>query len=505
MISARAKGFLSEISVSFGDGWWYGHGGPAGWRDPWPGGLAPSGRQVGVAFRWKLVLEARPESPGERQGLAHSCPRLGEGGVRLYRKTVLPNGVRIVTETTPHVRSVTIGFWFRAGSRDEDPAVHGISHFIEHMMFKGTATRTARQIAEEVDAAGGQLNAYTSKEHTCYYARVLDTHLPLAAEILSDMLRHSVFHPVELEKEKSVILEEIRMYEDSPDELVHDLFAEAVLGHHPLGRSVLGQSENILRLTRDDLLRYVADHYTGHNLVVAAAGNVQHEQVVEEIARRFGDLPAGRPGQDEQPVSLRAGTALREKDTEQVHLCIGTLGISRHDPDRFALYVLDTALGGGMSSRLFQELREERGLVYSTYSYHTCFEETGLFAVYAGTSPDHVDEVLHLILLELERVSREGIRGEELRRAKEQLKGSLMLSLESTANRMSRLAKLELFGEEVLTPDEVMARIDAVAEDEMVALCQRLFQRDRLSLAAIGPGAADLAWSPAGGRAGVSD
>lgn len=409
----------------------------------------------------------------------------------LYRKTVLENGIRVVTEHIPYVRSVTIGFWVRSGSRDEDATNNGISHLIEHLLFKGTTTRTARDIAEQIDSAGGQLNAFTSKEHTCYYARVLDGHLPMATEILADMLLNSTIPEAELEKEKGVILEEIKMYEDSPDELVHDLFAEAVLNPHPLGQSVLGRAENVLSITRDRVLEYMHTHYTADNLVVSVAGNVTHEEVVREIRRHFNGFTRTGSGYRSVAVEPRRSNLIRQKDTEQIHLCLGGQGVPRDDPDRFPLYVIDTALGGGMSSRLFQELREERGLVYSTYSYHSCFHEAGLFAVYAGTSPQHVSTVVDLIREECRRIGEEGIRGEELVRAKEQIKGNLMLSLESTANRMSRMAKAELFSEPLLSPDELIERIDAVTPEDTVRVASRLFGDGDLSLTAIGPTPAD--------------
>lgn len=405
----------------------------------------------------------------------------------MYKKTVLENGIRIVTEEIPHVRSVTIGFWVRSGSRDEDPSNNGISHLIEHLLFKGTTTRSAREIAEQIDAAGGQLNAFTSKEHTCYYARVLDGHLAMATEILADMLLNSTILEAELEKEKGVILEEIKMYEDSPDELVHDLFAEALLSPHPLGQSVLGKAENIERLDRDTILQYMDRHYTPQNLVVSVAGNVTHEEVVGQIRRHFGSFHRAGYRPDEVLASPKRTNLIRPKDTEQIHLCVGGYGVKRHDPDRFALYVLDTALGGGMSSRLFQELREEHGLVYSTYSYHSCFHEAGIFAIYAGTSPKHASTVLDLIRSECTNVGQEGIRGEELRRAKEQIKGNLMLSLESTANRMSRIAKAELFSEDLLSPDDLIERIDAVTHEDTIRIASRIMHNDGLSLTAIGP------------------
>lgn len=404
----------------------------------------------------------------------------------MYQRTQLDNGIRIVTEAIPHVRSVAIGFWYRVGSRNEAPAQNGISHLIEHLMFKGTARRTARQIAEIVDASGGQLNAYTSKDHTCYYARVLDEHVGLAIDILSDMLRHSLFAPEEMEKEKGVVIEEIKMYEDTPDEVVHDLFGEAIFAGHPLGLRVLGEEATVLSISRADVVAYVERHYTGRNLVVAAAGNLDHDTIVREVERYFRDLPPGRPVPGAVPLGEPGPSLVRVKETEQVHLCVGVRSLHRLHPDRHAVNLLDVALGGGMSSRFFQELREERGLVYSTYTYHNAYQEGGLFGVYAGTSPEHAEEVLELIQEGLARVAADGLQRDELMRAKEQLKGSLMIGLENTANRMSRIARCELFGEELLTPDDLIRRIEAVTLDDLRRVSQQLFSSE-VRLAAIGP------------------
>lgn len=409
----------------------------------------------------------------------------------MYQKTTLSNGIRVVTEHIPYVRSVTIGFWFRTGSRDENASNNGISHFIEHMVFKGTGSRSARQIAETIDAAGGQLNAFTSKEHTCYYARVLDQHLELAVEILSDMVLDSNFHTGDIDKEKGVILEEIRMYEDSPDELVHDLFTDAVLAGHPLGKGILGTEETVAAVTRTEMLTYLHDHYTAGNLVVAAAGNVTHDQVVTVVERYMGNHTGAATRLELCNCLPHGHNMVRSKDTEQVHICIGSLGFDRADPLRYALFVLDMALGGGMSSRLFQELREERGLVYAAYSYHTLFQDTGLFTIYAGCSPQNVTQVMQVIRHEFAAVVENGLADDELHRAKEQLKGSLMLSLESTANRMSRLAKAELFHDELLTPDELMACIDAVDSDDVHVVARRLLSPAEQVIACIGPVSAE--------------
>jgi predicted Zn-dependent peptidase len=404
----------------------------------------------------------------------------------LYQQTTLTNGVRVTTEYIPYVRSVTIGFWFLTGSRDEAAGNNGISHFIEHMLFKGTARRSARQIAEVIDAAGGQLNAFTSKEHTCYYVRVLDEHLQLAVQILAEMVLESEFNLTELDKEKSVIVEEIRMYEDSPDELVHDLFADAVLANHPLGKGILGSEATVMSLDRAALLSHKAKYYTAGSLVVAAAGNVRHEQVVAAVSESLGGLQGSGAPQPLSATPSRGNDVIRTKDTEQVHLCIGGLGLGRHSERKYGLYVLDMALGGGMSSRLFQELREERGLVYATYSYHTLFRDTGLFTIYAGCRPKNVGQVIALVHEQCAGLTEQGLDAQELHRAKEQLKGSLMLSLESTANRMSRLAKAELFEEGILTADELMARIEAVTAEEVHAVAQEVLRWDEQIIAAIG-------------------
>ncbi len=410
----------------------------------------------------------------------------------MYQKTTLDNGIRVVTEHIPHVRSVALGFWFGVGARHEDATTNGLSHLIEHLMFKGTEKRSARQIAEEFDATGGQLNAYTSKEYTCYYARVLDKHLPMATEVLSDMMLHSRFAAEDLEKEKGVVQEEIKMYEDSPDEVVHDLFTQAILDGHPLGRNILGTSETVGRFSAEDLRDYLRQHYTPDNLVVAAAGNAEHAEVVAEVERHFRDFTGRRVKEGPPRWAASPRPVLRNKETEQVHLCLGVEGLRRNDPRKYSLFTLDVILGGGMSSRLFQELREERGLVYSTYSYHVCYQETGLFAIYAGMSPQNADQVVELVKEEFARVVADGVAGEELQRAKEQLKGSLVLSLESTASRMSRIAKSELFYERYDTPDELVAKVDAVTAQDVNALAKELLADDRITLAAIGP------WKPRG-------
>ncbi|MBE3598126.1 MAG: insulinase family protein [Limnochordaceae bacterium] len=403
------------------------------------------------------------------------------------QRTVLDNGVRIVTETLEDLRSASIGFWVDVGSRDEGAEQQGICHFIEHMMFKGTDTLSARDIAERIDAVGGQLNAFTTKEQTCFYARVLDQHLDRAVALLADMLLHSRMDPADVEKEKGVILEEIRMYEDTPDELIHDLVAEAALGRHPAGRSVLGTEQSVRAFLPEQVREFVRTYYTGQRLVVAAAGRLDHERLVDQVARLFGGLPPGDRPRRSSPVESEFRWLVRGKKTEQAHLCVSSPGLEAGSPHKWPLMVLDTVLGGGVSSRLFQQLREERGWVYSTYSYHTALADTGYFTVYAGASPDKATSVLELIEQELASVAGSGIREDELRRAKEHLKGSLMLSLESTSHRMSRLARCELTGEAYLPADEVLARIEAVTVEQVHRLAASMFLPDRYAYAAVGP------------------
>lgn len=400
---------------------------------------------------------------------------------------MLNNGVRIVTESIPYVRSVTIGFWLKAGSRNEEAHQLGISHMIEHMMFKGTKRRSAREIAEAIDTTGGQLNAFTGKEHTCYYGKVPDQHQTLLIDVLADMLRNSAFDEQELEKEKGVILEEIRMHEDSPDELAHEGLARNLLYPHPLGRGILGTPESVQSFQREDLLDYAAQHYVPAHLVISGVGNLDHDQVVGQVVEYFSGLAGPSPVRQCAPAPGGYGETVKLKDTEQIHICLGVPGLSRKDEDKYVLHVLDTALGGGMSSRLFQSLREDKGLVYSTYSYHFCYEDVGTLVVYAGTSPGNAVRVIELIKKECERVAAQGLNQEELDRAKEQLKGSLLLGLENLAIRMNRLARAELYDEPMLTPEELVARIEAVGPDDIKRVGYRLFADTPFSLSVVGP------------------
>lgn len=405
----------------------------------------------------------------------------------MYHRTTLSNGLTIVCETIPYVHSVSMGFWVTCGSRNETAREHGISHFIEHMAFKGTARRNAKEIAEAIDAVGGQLNAFTTKEYTCFYAKVLDQHLDLGMDLLADMIISPCLAKGDITKEKNVIEEEIKSYEDSPDEMVHDLFAATVLANHPLGHTILGTPETVSALRQKDLLDYRRRFYTPDNACLALAGNIDFDKVVEMAEGLWSGLTG-----EKQPLATQAGSsgpklAVRRKDTEQVQLCLGTEGFPRYHKDKYNMLLLDSILGGSVSSRLFQELREERGLVYSTGSHHASYMDTGIFTVYAGTSPGNTSEVINIVRQQLDQLMQEPVKPEELRRAKEQLKGNLWLSLENTSNRMSRLAKSQLFSGQFLTPDEVVAKIEDVTADAVMEAARNTFPKERRILAAVGP------------------
>ena len=409
----------------------------------------------------------------------------------MYQQTILPNGLRIVCETIPGVHSVSLGIWVGTGSRYETLEDNGISHFIEHMLFKGTSRRTTKQIAEEMDAVGGQLNAFTTKEYTCYYAKVLHQYYQFGIDLLADMVTNSLFLPEEIEKEKQVVIEEIKSYEDSPDEIIHDIFAGAVLNGHPLGRTILGTPESIRRIERSTILEYLSHHYTPDNIVFAVAGNVQFDQIVTEVAKHLSGL-SGKTDQHLPVVpDLQPDVVIRSKDTEQVHICMGTRGVSRNNPQKYAVYVLDSILGGSVSSRLFQQLREERGLVYVAGSNHSGYKDTGLFSIYAGTSPENYEEVITLVKQELQKLQAEPIGETELARAKEQLKGNLLLSLESTSNLMSRIAKIILFNDQLMTPEESVKKIEAVTAEQVLQAAREIFHEDNMVITAIGPFEAD--------------
>ncbi len=391
-----------------------------------------------------------------------------------YERTTLDNGLRVISEKLDHVRSACIGLWFKAGSRNEEPPHSGISHLIEHLTFKGTATRSAKEIAIAFDTIGGQVNAFTSKEYTCYYAKVLDEHFPTAVELLADMVLYPADDTELIEREKGVVLEEIKMYEDSPDEIVHDLLNQVVYAKHPLGRPILGTAESVSQISLTDIQNYRRAWYTPSNLVVAVAGNVEHSVVVEQISRYFGSWTGQTKQSPDRVAGYLPGQLKRHKDIEQAHLCLGVRGLSRGDKRKYALFLLDSILGGGMSSRLFQELREERGLVYSTYSYHASYHDVGTLGIYAATGADKAQLVTEVITKEIDDLATNGVSESELNRSKQQLKGSLMLSLENTSGRMGRLGKGELFGEEIKTPNELIEIINQTTLEDVNTLAKEI-------------------------------
>lgn len=410
-----------------------------------------------------------PGSTGE----ARSALPLPDG----VRLTALPSGVRVVTEAMPDVRSASVGFWVDVGSRDERGPVAGATHFLEHLLFKGTSRRSAQDIAEELDAVGGELNAFTAKEYTCFHARCLDRDLPLAVDVLGDMISSATIRPPDVDGERDVVLEEIRMHLDTPDDLVHSVWSEAHFGGHPLGREVLGDEATLTAMQRDGIDRWYRDRYVPADLVVAAAGNLDHDRVVALVDDALGalDRTGGPRAARTAPASPDAPVAVvRRRPTEQAHVVLGGRGLVRGDPRRWAATVLNQAVGGGISSRLFQEIRERRGLAYTVYSYLSMHTDAGTFAVYAGSAPSRVDEVLAVTTDELAKVRADGLTEAEIVRAKGYLAGSTVLGLEDTESRMSRLGTATLTGTPLLSLDDALAAIESVTAEEVHAVAQDL-------------------------------
>ncbi len=405
------------------------------------------------------------------------------------RKTTLDNGVRVVTESIDYVQSISLGIWVATGARHEEEDRRGISHFLEHMLFKGTERRpSAKQIADEMDAVGGYLNAFTDKEFTCYYARALSEHLPLAVDILSDMYMNSLFDPEETDREKKVVLEEIKRRDDDPDDLVHDLFAQTLWKEHPLGLPVIGTAEVVASLAPSDLRDYMALRYGPDAIIVAAAGNLRHEEVVELAQKSLGRLNGVSRPQEHRFPQMALDTYLYPKQTEQVNFCIGTQGYSQLDEDKYTLAIIDTVLGGSMGSRLFQEIREKRGLAYAVGSYAATYREGGMFVAYGGTSPDTYELCLDLVRQEFGGIREQGITEAEMDRAKNQFRGSLVLAQESMSSRMQRLGKSEVYFNRVIPLEEILAAIDAVSHDDVLRVAAKVFPSDdALTIAAVGP------------------
>jgi predicted Zn-dependent peptidase len=440
---------------------------------------------------------AGPDNQGETGAIA---PRLSPGDSGVSR-TVLPGGLRVITESLPAVRSVAIGIWVGVGSRDEDLAHAGATHYLEHLLFKGTARRTALDISAAMDAVGGELNAFTGKEFTCYYARVLDSDLPLAIDVLCDMVTSSLITPRDVDAERGVVLEEIAMNEDDPSDTVHEAFAAALFGDSPLGRPILGTVSSINAISRDQISEHYQARYTPPSLVVAAAGNLQHDAVTELVRRGFAAVTSGQTVQRDPvsprvggnyvvaeglPAPGRQGARLVSRGIEQANLVLGCYGLSRTDDRRFALGVLNAALGGGMSSRLFQEVREKRGLAYSVYSFNSQLADTGVWGVYVGCLPAKADEVLTICRDEIAKVTEGGLSDAELARGKGQLRGSIVLGLEDPSSRMSRLGKSELVYTRLEPVDEILASIESVTHDDVVAVAADVLSRPKV-LAVVGP------------------
>lgn len=423
---------------------------------------------------------------------ARTTTLLEEADGGIVRRTDLPGGLRVITESVPGVRSVAFGVWVPAGSRDETAATMGSAHYLEHLLFKGTSRRSALEISASIDAVGGDLNAFTTKEYTCFHARVLDSDLPLAIDVVCDVVLDPLIRAADVEAERGVILEEIAMVEDDPGELVHDTFATALFGDSDLGRPILGTTETIEAISRRAIHRFYRDRYDPATMIVAAAGSLDHDVVVRQVRRAFEDrldpTAATVPPRTGKPRAQRIAVPLHliARETEQAHVVLGARGIRRGDDRRYALGILTTALGGGMSSRLFQEIREKRGLAYSTYAYSQGFAETGLVGCYVGCLPQKVTTALDVTREQLDEVSRHGISAEELARAKGQVRGSTVLGQEDTGARMTRIARSELHGEPLRSIGEILTTVDAVTLGEVGDLAAELLGGDR-TLAAIGP------------------
>ena len=402
------------------------------------------------------------------------------------QKSVIDGGIRVITEEIPYFKSVSIGVWVTTGSRDEHPNENGISHFIEHLLFKGTERRTAFDIAREIDSVGGALNAFTGREHTCFYAKLLDKNMPLGIDLLSDIFLHPLLDPKDVEKERMVILQEIKMVEDAPDDLIHDLFNRVCWGNHPLGYPILGTSDLVQSFTRDQILRYYKDNYQPNRVIICAAGNLHHQEMVDRIGEAFRQAPGLQNHRERIKPQPVATTNVWKRDLEQVHFCLGSKGLQYNHSLRFSSYVLNSILGGGMSSRLFQEIRENRGLAYSVYSYLPTYTDAGLVVVYAGTSEESLQEVLDLVLKEFKSLKTEPFKNGEVETSKEHLKGNLLLSLENSENMMTRLAKNEIYFNTYVPVGKILQEIEGVNEEKVRSLASELFNGN-FCLTVLGP------------------
>ncbi|WP_109485464.1 M16 family metallopeptidase [Occallatibacter savannae] len=406
---------------------------------------------------------------------------------RNLRRTVLPNGLIVLTERMEHVRSVAMGAWIKSGSRCEAPEINGISHFVEHMVFKGTRSRSSLQIAREMDSIGGNLDAFTGKETICFNVKSLADHVPIALDVLADLVLNPTFASTEIERERGVILEEIKIDEDNPDVLVHELFTQNFWKDHPLGKPILGTTQTVGRLDQQKLFDYHAGRFRGGNMIFSAAGDLEHDQFVEAIAQKFAPLMPGEPAFESQTPQASARILLQNKKSlEQVQLCLGVPAPPITDDNRFATLILNTILGGGMSSRLFQTIREERGLAYAIYSDLSPYSDTGSLCVYAGTSAGKALEVVDLVMAEFNNLKENPLSDEELRRGKDQLKGNILMGLESSNSRMANLARQEMYFHQFFTAEEVIARIEAVTAEQIQTMAKRLFVPDRIAITLLG-------------------
>jgi len=401
-------------------------------------------------------------------------------------KTQLNNGIRVITERIPHAHSVSIGIWITNGSRHDRSDLNGVAHFIEHLLFKGTAQRSALDIAREIDSVGGVLNAFTCREYLCFYAKVLSDALPKAVDLLTDIFLHSSFDASEVEKERKVILQEIRMIKDSPDNYIHELFCQSFWKSHPLGMSIVGTEESVAGMTRDALLETRHERFRAEDIIICAAGNVSHEDLISLLARQFTEVPAGSHVCTGTPPCYEKRLGILEKDLEQVHLCLGTRALPQDSPLRYAGYILNTILGGSISSRLFQEVREKQGLAYSVYSYVLSHSDTGTMVVYAGTKPEKLVDVIDIVLKELRTLKTEAVSTSEINFAKEHLKGNLLLSLENNDNRMTKLAKNEIYFGRQVPIREVLDGLQRVTSEDVMDLGRELFQEDCITLELLG-------------------
>ncbi len=406
---------------------------------------------------------------------------------RHIRREVLPNGLTVISEQMQHLRSVSIGVWVKTGSRDEDPRSNGISHFIEHMLFKGSANRSAEDIARQVDSIGGNMDAFTAKECTCFNMKVVDEHLPVAIDILSDLVLNPLFKEEDIAREKGVILEEIKMDEDSPDYLVHEIFTQSFFKDHPLGKPILGTRDTVKKFERSSVFDFYKQCFTPENIVVSAAGNLEHKKFVDLVKRHFAQMkPTKNNRKSRRPETASRIMLRNKKSLEQVQICMGVPSYPIAHEKRYASYILNSLLGGGMSSRLFQNIRERQGLAYAIYSDLSPYRDTGCLCVYAGTSRESAGKVVQSVVRELFRLKSETVSAEELRRSKDQLKGSLMLSLESSTSRMSNLARQEMYFDHFFTLDELIERIEAVNADDLRAMAEEFFKTESIAVTVLG-------------------